>query len=194
MRERVENFIYFVFCLAFAVIFAAIVLFMVVTVAQEAPPVDPPGSNVPCAINLTADARGVRYWWLAGYDNALRDGGYYISREPGPVGCVEFGIKPEDLAAARWLTVAIYTADMGDTFELKRIEPNGHVKGMDINGDGVLNLLDVAIVRSMWLWDCDRYSYVWRQPTYLCSADFNADGTVNFLDLARLTSYYLEQW
>jgi hypothetical protein len=55
----------------------------------------------------------------------------------------------------------------------------GKKEGPDLNGDGVIDMLDVA-----------EFSQVWLQSGSL-DADFNQDGIVNFNDWARIAENYL---
>lgn len=53
----------------------------------------------------------------------------------------------------------------------------------DINGDGVVNHVDLAILAK-------HYGSSFNQPTYIIPADLNIDGAINYVDLAILAKNY----
>jgi len=55
----------------------------------------------------------------------------------------------------------------------------------DINGDGVVNYVDLAILGAA-------YGSTSGSPNYNASADLNGDGTINYVDLAILGAHYGE--
>ena len=54
----------------------------------------------------------------------------------------------------------------------------------DVNGDTILNILDLVQI--------SYYILEISTPAYECAADFNQDGVVNILDLVQVTNYILE--
>jgi hypothetical protein len=53
----------------------------------------------------------------------------------------------------------------------------------DVNGDAIINILDLVQMAN--------YVLEISTPTYECAADFNGDGTVNILDLVLTANYIL---
>ena len=53
----------------------------------------------------------------------------------------------------------------------------------DVNGDGVVNVLDLVQIVSLILGS--------DVPPYECAADYNGDGEVNILDLVQIVNYIL---
>ena len=54
----------------------------------------------------------------------------------------------------------------------------------DVNGDSIVNILDLVQIANLVLGIST--------PTYECAADFNQDGIVNILDLVQTANYILE--
>ena len=54
----------------------------------------------------------------------------------------------------------------------------------DVNGDGMINILDLVQIAN--------YILGISTPTYECAADYNEDGLVDILDLVQTVNYILE--
>ena len=62
-------------------------------------------------------------------------------------------------------------------------EPECSVALGDVNGDTIVNILDLVQISN--------YILEIQTPTYPCAADFNEDGVVNILDLVQTVNYIL---
>jgi len=62
-------------------------------------------------------------------------------------------------------------------------EPECSVALGDVNGDTIVNILDLVQISN--------YILGIQTPTYPCAADFNEDGVVNILDLVQTVNYIL---
>jgi hypothetical protein len=62
---------------------------------------------------------------------------------------------------------------------LVSLQPNGTFVPGDVNGDGVVNCADMAIVQT------DFGTHI-GQPGYQANADLNSDGVINIIDLATV--------
>ena len=62
-------------------------------------------------------------------------------------------------------------------------EPECSVNLGDVNGDTIVNILDLVQISN--------YILELQTPTYPCAADFNEDGVVDILDLVQTVNYIL---
>jgi hypothetical protein len=62
---------------------------------------------------------------------------------------------------------------------LVALQPSGTVVPGDVNGDGVVNCADMALVQAA-------FGTRLGQPGYQASADLNSDGVINIIDLATV--------
>ena len=63
-------------------------------------------------------------------------------------------------------------------------EPECSVEFGDVNGDTIVNILDLVQMAN--------YVLGISTPAYECAADYNGDGMVNILDLVLTANYILE--
>jgi hypothetical protein len=57
----------------------------------------------------------------------------------------------------------------------------------DVNGDGIVNILDVGVIAAHWLQTAPPSA-----PPELANADVNGDGIVNILDVRVIAAHWLQ--
>ncbi len=99
----------------------------------------------------------------------------FLSRSSGLVGSFILNIAVSPYLLSSDITVAVMGGTPSVSVQVTR--------QVDVNGDGVVNIIDVSIVATS-------FGSILGSPSYNPKADINADGVVNIIDVSIVGAYF----